>query len=185
MNVRTLCLAILNMEESTGYEIRKLSTEGHFSYFVDASFGSIYPALTKLENDGMVTSREEAQVGRPSKKVYSITLAGRQEFLLALGNPIQKDIFKSEFLLVAMYAQYITKEELSQALDTQIAYLETDLAVIDGALEGVELAGAHWIAEMGRSCMEAQLIYINKNRKQLEDMAGTSRPDNSSKIAAE
>jgi len=185
MDVKTLCLGALDAGDATGYEIKKMFEDGVFAHFLEASFGSIYPALTKLENDGMVTSREEAQVGRPSKKVYSITLAGRQEFLLALGNPIQKDIFKSEFLLVAMYAQYITKEELSQALDTQIAYLETDLAVIDGALEGVELAGAHWIAEMGRSCMEAQLIYINKNRKQLEDMAGTSRPDNSSKIAAE
>lgn len=185
MNVRTLCLAILNMEESTGYEIRKLSTEGHFSYFVDASFGSIYPALTKLESEGLVTSREETQTGKPSKKVYSITLAGRQEFLVALGNPIQKDIFKSEFLLVTMYAQYITREELSTALDSQIAYLETDLAVIDDAIEGVELAGAHWIAELGRNCMEAQLNYINKNRKQLEDLAGTSLPDNSPNIAAE
>ena len=44
MNVRTICLAILYDGEATGYEIRKLSVEGEYSYFIDASFGSIYPA---------------------------------------------------------------------------------------------------------------------------------------------
>ena len=41
MSVRTLCLAILSFGDATGYEIRKLSTEGRYSYFVDASFGSV------------------------------------------------------------------------------------------------------------------------------------------------
>jgi len=37
MNARTLCLAILNFGEATGYEIRKQSIEGDFGYFVDTS----------------------------------------------------------------------------------------------------------------------------------------------------
>ena len=49
MNVRTICLAILYDAEATGYEIRKLSVEGEYSYFIDASYGAIYPALAKLE----------------------------------------------------------------------------------------------------------------------------------------
>lgn len=73
MNVRTICLSILYEGESTGYEIRKLSIEGEYSYFVDASYGSIYPALAKLEQDGLVTSRVEAQAGKPAKKIYAIT----------------------------------------------------------------------------------------------------------------
>ena len=67
MNVRTICLAILYDGEATGYEIRKLSVEGEYSYFIDASFGSIYPALAKLELDGLVTSRVETQEGKPAK----------------------------------------------------------------------------------------------------------------------
>ena len=49
MNVRTICLAILFEGEASGYEIRKLSVEGEYSYFIDASFGSVCPALAKLE----------------------------------------------------------------------------------------------------------------------------------------
>ena len=77
MNVRTICLAILFEGESTGYEIRKLSVEGEYSYFVDASFGAIYPALQKLEADKLVTSRVEQQDGKPAKKIYVITELGR------------------------------------------------------------------------------------------------------------
>ncbi|MEM7464992.1 MAG: PadR family transcriptional regulator, partial [Pseudomonadota bacterium] len=52
MNVRTLILAILNKQDASGYEIKKLSSEGRFSYFVDISFGSIYPTLARLEEEG-------------------------------------------------------------------------------------------------------------------------------------
>ena len=45
MNVKTLCLSILYEGEATGYEIRRLCVEGECSYFIEASFGSIYPCL--------------------------------------------------------------------------------------------------------------------------------------------
>ncbi|WP_205470727.1 PadR family transcriptional regulator [Breoghania sp. L-A4] len=108
MNVRSLCLAILYLGEATGYEIKKQSTEGSFSHFVDASFGSIYPALARLEADGMVTAREETKQGKPARKVYSITASGREEFMKALAEPQAPDLFRSQFLLIAVCAELVT-----------------------------------------------------------------------------
>ncbi len=48
MDVKTLCLAVLFQGEATGYEIKKAFEEGPFAHFQRASFGSIYPALSKL-----------------------------------------------------------------------------------------------------------------------------------------
>ena len=48
MNVRTLCLGILSLQEASGYEIKKDVEDGVFCHLIDASFGSIYPALTQL-----------------------------------------------------------------------------------------------------------------------------------------
>ena len=76
MNVRTLCLGILSLQEASGYEIKKDVEDGLFSHFIDASFGSIYPALTQLAAEGYVTVREEEQTGKPDKKVYAITDSG-------------------------------------------------------------------------------------------------------------
>ena len=47
MNVRTLCLGVLQFGEATGYEIKKIVEEGMFNHFIEASYGSIYPALTR------------------------------------------------------------------------------------------------------------------------------------------
>ena len=95
MNTQSLILAILNFEDASGYEIKKESSEGAFSYFVDISYGSIYPTLAKLEADGLVEGRSEAQSGKPDKKVYSITDKGREEFISTLSVAPQKDKFKS------------------------------------------------------------------------------------------
>jgi len=185
MNVRTLCLAILACGESTGYEIRKLVSDGHFSHFVDASFGSIYPALTRMENEALVVSREEIQDGKPNRKVYSITEAGREEFLVALSKPAQKDIFKSEFLLLAMCAELMSVEHVVRAIDMQIAYLENELELIDSAVREVDFNGADWVADYGRTCLSSGLEYIRENRASLEKIAGSNLPNSPALLAAE
>ena len=76
MNVRTLCLGVLSSGEASGYEIKKEIEEGLFNHFIDASYGSIYPALTQLAGEGLVTVRAEEQSGKPDKKVYAITTKG-------------------------------------------------------------------------------------------------------------
>ena len=128
MNVRTLCLAILYSGDATGYEIKKLSIEGKYSHFVDASFGSIYPALSRLEADEAVTFREEMTPGKPPRKVYSITDSGREEFVRSLLEPPAPDIYRSEFLMIAIFAHILPKEVVSRAIDTQIAHLEGEIA---------------------------------------------------------
>ena len=89
MDVRTICLAILTRGDATGYEIKKLFEEGGYRHFVEASFGSIYPALTALAGDGLVTCTAVPQDGRPDKKVYHLTSRGRLELLRAVDLPTE------------------------------------------------------------------------------------------------
>ena len=185
MNVRTLCLAILGCGDSTGYEIRKLVSDGHFSHFGDASFGSIYPALNRMESEGLVTSREEQQDGKPNRKVYSITKAGRGEFIVALSKPAQKDIFKSEFLLLAMCAEMMQPDDLSRAIDMQIEYIKAEIENIDCVVREVHLLGTDWVGNYGRNCLTCSLNYINENRAALEAIAGTALNADPDVIAAE
>lgn len=178
MNVRSLCLAILNMGNATGYEIRKLSTDAEYSYFVDASFGSIYPALTKLDNDGLVTCSLQAQEGRPARKVYSITEAGRADFRLALRIPPQKDLFKSEFLLLALNVGLIDRDVLQTAIDQRFDYLQEELEIIELACadKGPDSALFQWVGGYGRACLLASVQYLEENKDQLLAMAGQNEP---------
>lgn len=171
MNVRTICLALLFQEDATGYEIRKQSTEGRFSHFVVASYGSIYPALNKLESEGLVVSREEIQPGRPAKKVYSITDAGRQAYIDMLSAPPAADVFRSEFLLIAANAALVGPELMAQRIDERLVALQEEITRIEQA--GMECAHApsRWVAEYGLFCFSASISYLEQNRERLIALA--------------
>mgnify|MGYP001168729784 CR=1 FL=1 len=172
MNVRTLILAILNMGAASGYEIKKMSSEGRFSYFVDISYGSIYPTLARLEAEGMVDCRIESHPGKPDRKIYSITPGGRAELVEGLGQTPQRDIFKSEFLLLAMNADLVGHEVVARALAQRIADLEGELAMLDEIRDGCDHPATCWVADYGRYIKGNVLEYLRKNGMNLVAMAG-------------
>lgn len=182
MNVRTICLAILYDGEATGYEIRKLSVEGEYSYFIDASFGSIYPALAKLEVDGLVTSRVETQEGKPAKKIYEITTAGRNAFIGSLFEKLGDDEFRSEFLLFLRFASELPASLVEQRLNERMAQLDDVLADFDRLKKDHAHPGDTWVIDYGRTCMQAARDYIQAHRGELIALA---RPDSGSAAAAE
>jgi len=172
MNTQTLILAILNFEDASGYEIKKHSTEGSFSHFVDISYGSIYPTLSRLEKDGLVTCRSEAQSGKPDKKVYSITEAGRAEFLSTISQPHQPDKFKSEFLLVAMCAHETSPEVILRALDSHFNEVNGILNHIQELRTDCDHPATNWIASYGEHVMRAKMEFLEQNKESLIAMAG-------------
>lgn len=71
----TLVLEALRHEPSHGYRIAqriKQRSQG----VLDFKEGTLYPALHKLENEGMVESYEDVERGRP-RRYYRLTRAGR------------------------------------------------------------------------------------------------------------
>jgi len=178
MSVRSLCLAILSFGDATGYEIRKESTEGRFSYFEDASFGSIYPALARLEAEGLVTVREEPQAGKPARKVYSITQAGRTEFITSLSEPQAADTFRSPFLLVALNAAQLPPDVVRRALERRKMQVQEELRRLTDTDCHPEAPhpGSSWTRDYGIACMNFTLAYLEDNGEALikiaEDAAG-------------
>jgi DNA-binding PadR family transcriptional regulator len=174
MNVRTICLAILYDAEATGYEIRKLSVEGEYSYFIDASYGAIYPALAKLEADKLVTSKVEQQDGKPAKKIYAITEMGRREFISSLFEQLGEDEFRSEFLLFARFASELPQSLVAVRLKERIASLDTAIEEMDHHLTNHSQPADCWIINYGRSCMAFARDYIDAHMGELIALA---RPD--------
>ncbi len=174
MNVRTLCLAILYFGDSTGYEIKKLSMEGKYSHFVDASFGSIYPALARLESEGMVTCREETQAGKPPRKVYSITENGRSTFIDSLFEPPAPDVFRSEFLLLAMCAEILPAPVLTKAIDTRVLQLQAEIDHLNQISGEARHEGTRWAVGYGLKCLGASLKHLQSHRDELIALAGSA-----------
>ena len=172
MNVRTVCLSILFEGDATGYEIRRLCVEGECCYFVEASFGSIYPALARLEQDGLVVSRTEQQDGKPARKVYSITEAGRVEFVNQLAEPLGEDVFRSPFLLFARYAHILPRELVETRVNEFLEHTINDHKKLD-ELSGKFGGGAadQWVANYGRAIMESAERYLRSHMHELINLA--------------
>ncbi|MEM7694354.1 MAG: PadR family transcriptional regulator [Pseudomonadota bacterium] len=170
--VSTLCLAILHRGEATGYEIKKECVEGDYRYFIDASYGAIYPALARLAAEGFATHREETQPGRPARKVYAITPKGRDALLTALSEPPEPDVFRSRFLLVAKFASELPQEVVARALAERRRQLAEELEHIAKFVEGEgDSPAANWLAAYGRACLSASLDHIDTNGDALVALA--------------
>jgi DNA-binding PadR family transcriptional regulator len=167
MDVRTICLGILTRGPATGYEIKKLFEVDGYQHFVEASFGSIYPALNRLTEESLVSVREEAQEKRPDRKVYSITAAGRTAFVGALLKPLPEDRHRSPFAFAMLFSHLLPPARVAALMDTYIAQCESQLGQIERHGEP-QSEGERFVMGLGQTIFEAMLDYLRRNRAEIE-----------------
>ena len=71
-------LGLLNYGSMTGYEINKAFKDS-LSYFWNAQTSQIYRELQAIKKNGWATDEVVEQVGKPDKKVFTITKSGMTE----------------------------------------------------------------------------------------------------------
>ncbi len=163
MNVRTLCLGILSIEDATGYEIKKMVEDGMFNHFIEASYGSIYPALTKMTEDGLLLCRAESQSGRPDKKVYSITEAGRGELVRAMSVQPRDDKFKSEFLFMMLLSDLLPGNHLKDVYERRLEDVREEYELIRQMASECDDPGTKFVTGYGLAVFEAKIKYLKEN----------------------
>lgn len=171
MHVKTLCLAILSMGDASGYEIKKL-LEGPFSHIHEASFGAIYPALARLQEEGLVTCEERSQEKRPDKKVYALTQQGRYELIQELEIVPGPDRIRSDFLVLMLYAHLLPPAHIEKVLDRRLDIYRGVLGELNNVEDSAVLAGedscAEFVRGYGKALLTAGLEYIKENRHLVE-----------------
>src|SRR5262249_3385606 len=85
-----------------------------------ATHSQIYPALHKLEEEGLVTSENQIRGHSLQRTVYSITPVGEQELLYWLRQPIQYLPFRDPFKLWASYLDTCPPEVVFRNIDEPI-----------------------------------------------------------------
>lgn len=76
--LQTLVLHVLLRGPSHGYAIAR-AIEQDSDDALRAGEGTLYPALRALEHEGLVTVDWKTPQTGPARKVYQITMAGREE----------------------------------------------------------------------------------------------------------
>ncbi len=174
MDVRTICLGLLTRGDATGYEIRKLFEDGGYLEFAEASFGSIYPALNRLTQEGLVSVRTEAQQKRPGRKVYSLTPAGRETVTAALMKPLAEDRHRSPFLFAMLFSHLLPQEHVLGLIDTYIGQGKEKLAQLAAAEADPDKPGEAFVIGFGRAVYTAMLNYLRAHRADYEQPAAAA-----------
>ncbi len=173
MDTKILCLGVLSRGDATGYEIKKAFEEGPLSHIHEASFGAIYPALTQLDQQGLVACREMAQEKRPDKKVYSITEAGREALFRALMAPPARDKVRSDFLFTLFLGHILPAERLVELIDERIAWYRACLERMAACDLTACPPGEAFVHGLGQAVYEAAAAYLREHCDELLDAVAT------------
>ena len=178
MDIRTLCLGALALGEASGYEIKKLF-ESAFSHFQGAGFGSIYPALGRLAEEGLVSHREVQEARHPTKRLFRLTEAGRERLQAALDTTAPSERYRSDFLVLLFFAHLMSTERLAAVLDEQAANLRGELATLEQIARTEPLTpGMRFTVEFGQAAKSARLAFIEDHRDALlAEHAATPKDD--------
>ena len=132
-------LGFLNYGSMSGYDLAKAFSSS-VQFFWNAQNSQIYLVLDKLEKQGFATHELIVQTDKPSKKLYSITEAGRAEFLrwLAAPNESISVEFKSAFLMKVFFSGNRTPEENAAMFRAFVGDCRQVLASMDSIPDSVK-----------------------------------------------
>ena len=173
MDVKTVCLGMLTDGDASGYDLKK-QFESSFGHFFAAGYGSIYPALSALAEQGLVSCEEIAQDGKPDRKVYAITDEGRQFLVEALQNTSPCHKVRSEFLAMMCFAHLMRPGDVEAVLDNRLA----DIERFKELFKEIEADSMHnwpqgmkFVLGFGKAIAATMEQYINDNRYLLVEEA--------------
>ena len=86
MSLRHGLLGLINYKPMTGYELNKEFGES-LAHFWHVRSQQIYKELDIMEKNGWLISERVMQSEKPNKRIYSITVEGKAEFINWLSSP--------------------------------------------------------------------------------------------------
>jgi DNA-binding PadR family transcriptional regulator len=131
------------MQPVHGYDVRRELLSWHADEWANIQPGSIYHALKKLTDEGLLRAVGTAQVGaRPARTSYEITSKGQEEF----GSLLRRYWWEyrqptDPFLAAFSFLPALPREEAAAALRNRARLLEATIETHRAALAADSSAG--------------------------------------------
>jgi len=132
-------LVSLCEQSGSGYELAH-RFDRSIGYFWSATHQQIYRTLRAMENDGWVQATPVPQQGRPDKKVYTVSDAGRAELARWIAEPLTgrgSALSDTRTRDIAVKLRGAAYGDVA-ALRTQIAALRAERAALLDTYRGLE-----------------------------------------------
>jgi PadR family transcriptional regulator AphA len=163
VSLRYLILGLLAQRPMSGYDIKRL-LKGLNWLIGSPSSGSLYPILRELLEKEMATVQVVPGEGKPSRKIYSITDAGRQDLQAWVDQPIAPGEPLKAFLMRLLLADHLSQAALTthfRQRRTQVAGQRDALTETAAALDGTMDLGQRLALGYGLALASAELEWLD------------------------
>lgn len=168
-STRHVVLGLLAQHPMSGYDIRHLL--GGLSWLVDGpSFGTLYPGLHTLLADGLVTVEVISSEGKPSRKVYSITEAGRKALQEWASRRVQSGGSLKEFVMRLVLASSLSETGLRDCLERRLEQVVSFRPRIEEALVATSEEGdlgQYLTLDYGLALADAEQTWLDRTLARL------------------
>jgi len=159
--LRLAILSLLANSDYSGYDLSK-AFDASLTYVWAASQSQIYPELHKLEAKGLIEGVDVPQDGRPDKRLYRITDAGRDTLVEWADELPGTYAIRDRFQLTTINIGRLPPARARELVTGQRALLQQRHEVLAGIAELLESAGHRpgepWNDQLGwRLTVEAGL----------------------------
>lgn len=139
MALRHAVLAALLDGEASGYELAK-RFDVSVANFWSATPQQLYRELERLHQDGLLRARAVQQQRRPTKRIFALTAAGREELRDFVLRPAKPAALRDDLLVKLHAADDGDASAVTEALATRLGKARVKLASYDRLREDL-LAG--------------------------------------------
>ncbi|MFC5651314.1 PadR family transcriptional regulator [Paenibacillus solisilvae] len=159
-------LSMLNRKPFSGYDLKKL-----MELFWQAKHSQIYPLLTKLEKDELLTFELISQSGKPDKKIYSITdkgVAALKKWIV--DEPAAIPVMRDEFL-VKLYAIGLADPETARRIfEERLIAKKVTIARLQKEINLMEAQKDDSLTDITNKQFGRYLLYKRKLRLEEEEI---------------
>ncbi len=123
-------LVALRERPASGLELAR-RFDRSIGFFWHATHQQIYRVLARMEGDGWLTVETVAQTGRPAKKEYAVSAAGRAVLTDWLAAETPMEPLRSELAVKLRAASYGDREAVRRLAEQHLAEHHTRLAAYE------------------------------------------------------
>lgn len=162
-DIEAAVLGLLCEGPQYGYNIEKIVEERGMRNWTDIGFSSIYYVLKKLEKNQLIESEIKEVKGKPSRKIYHITLCGKsamEEKVKTVLSYAEKQI--SPFDLGIANIKIISPEESINCLKSYVESLDERISFLEESIKMHDKIGSPYFVV---ALFERPLVHL-KNEKE-------------------
>ena len=166
------------MQPVHGYDVRRELLSWSADKWANVQPGSIYHALRKLSEEGLLREVATEQVGtRPARTTYEITDKGRAEFRSLLRSSWWEVASTPDpFMAAFSFLPFLSREEAAAALRNRALQLQAGVKQLAAAMGSDWVADkpvyVSWMWELTMARAEAEIAWCEQIAQRIEAGGG-------------